>query len=96
MAKIKPLSMHKIEDVPDHLLQEIIDYSEKLVSHMAPLIDSTHPNIALNAIQWANAVFIKHLITNNPEELRKAAKWAAVELLKNVEKLIDEMEKDDN
>lgn len=90
MAKLKLLSRHKIEKVPDHIIEEMIRASADLVVKMIPLIDSMPPNIALNAIQWTNAVLIKHLVTNNPEELRNAAKWAAVELIKNVEKLISE------
>lgn len=94
MTKLKLLSRHKVENVPDHILEEITNSSASLVMRMIPTIDNMPPNIALNAIQWASAVFIKHLVTNNPEELRKAATWAAVELVKNVEKLIEELERD--
>ncbi len=88
MAKLKLLSQHKIENTPDHILEEITRSCTDLVIKMLPIIESMPPNIALNAIQWANAALIKHLVTNNPEELRKAAEWAAVELINNVEKLI--------
>lgn len=96
MAKLKLLSQHKIEDIPDHILEEVTRSCAHLVVNIIPLIDAMPANIALNAMQWANAVIIKHLVTNHPDEMRKAAKWVALELIKNVDKLIDQMESEKN
>ena len=96
MTKLKLLSQHNLKDVPDHIIEEIQKACFEIILKMRPLIKSMSPNIALNAIQWANAFFIKELVTENTEELRKAAKWASIELIKNVETIIEEMKKKPN
>jgi len=92
MVKLKMLSMHKIENVPDHVIQEMQDFALKLIVEMAKHIDTVQPNIALAALNWAQSVMLKHLVTNNPEELRKAAKFSCAMLLNNMETLIEQME----
>jgi len=95
MVKLKMLSRYKIEDTPDHIIEQINNSCMKLVVHMGPLIHQMAPNIALNAMQFANAIIIKNLVSDDPEELRKAAKWCAAELLKNVEALIKNAQQDE-
>lgn len=92
MVKLKMLSMHNVENVPDHLLQEMQEFAVKLSMEMIPIIDSVHPNIALAGLNWAQAGMLKHLITNNPDELRKAAKMSCIMLLKNMEILIEQLQ----
>lgn len=89
MAKLKALSMHKIENVPDHILEEMQEFATKLVLHVMPLINEASPNVALAALNWMVPLMIKHLVTENPEELRKAAKMSCCMLLNNMETLIE-------
>ncbi len=91
MVKLKALSMHNVENVPDHVLQEMQEFSVKLTMATVPHIESVSPNVALAGLNWMVPCMIKHLVTNDPEELRKAAKMSCIMLLKNMETLIDEM-----
>ncbi len=93
MVKLKMLSMHNIESMPDHILQEMQDFSLKLIKATLPYVEETSPNIALAGLNWMLPCMIKNLVTNDPEELRKAAKMSCVMLLKNMEILIEQMEK---
>ncbi len=94
MVKLKMLSMHKTENVPDHVIHEMQEFAVKLGMTLQPLIDSVSPNIAMGALNWTLAAMLKHLVTNNAEELRKCAKMSCVMLLNNMEILIDQMEKE--
>lgn len=89
--KLKLLSLHKTDDIPDHILQEMETLSRKMLIAVMPLVDSASPNISLSAINWLLPVIIKHLVTNNHEELRKAAKFSCQMLLANMEILIEQM-----
>jgi hypothetical protein len=95
MVKLKMLSMHKVENVPDHVLQEMQEFATNLTMSIQPIIESVSPNIALCGLNWMCAVMLKHLITNNPEELRKAAKMSCSMILNNMEILIAQMENED-
>ena len=92
--KLKALSMHKIENMPDHILQEMQDFAMKLTLANQPLIESVSPNIALAGLNWMLAVMVKHLVTEDPEELRKAAKMSCSMLLNNMEILIEQIKED--
>ena len=86
--------MKNIENIPEDVIEEIEKLTQDLIFSMVPLIESVSPNIALNGLNWMVPVMLKHLVTNNPEELRKAAKMNCLMILKNMEMLIEEMEKD--
>lgn len=92
MVRLKLLTMHKIDDVPDHILEEMQQFAVKLTLANKPLIENTSPNIALAGLNWMTCVMIKHLVAENPGELRKAAKMSCQMLLNNMEILIDQME----
>lgn len=91
--KLKMLSMHKIDNLPDHVLQEMQDFATKLTLINKPHIENVSPNIALAGLNWMTAVMVKYLVTENPDELRKAAKMSALMIINNMEILISEMEK---
>ncbi len=93
--KLKALSMHKLENVPDHLIEEMREFAEKLGKHNIRLVEGVSPNIALAGLNWMLAAMVKHLVTNDPEELRNAAKFCCHMMLKNMEILID-MEKNNH
>jgi len=88
MAKLKMLSMHKIENVPDHIIQQMQEFSKKLVIHNISIVQSVDPNIALAGLNWMLAAMLKQLISDNPEELRKAVKFSCEMLIGNMEMLI--------
>lgn len=96
MVKLKLISTHKIKDIPDHVLQTIAEFTLRLSKHTMPLIDSVDPNIALAGINWLLPLVIKHLVTNNPEELNKAVFYSCEMLGQNMEILIKEMEKEND
>lgn len=86
--KLKLLSMHKIENVPDHVLEEMHEFSYNLTQSILPVVNSVSPNVALSGLMWVHAVMIKHLVTEDPDELRKAAEFSCRMLLSNMEILI--------
>ncbi len=92
MVKLKMLSMHHIEDVPDHVVHEMQEFALKLTMIVKPHIEEVSPNIAMAALNWMLPCMLKHLITNDPDELRKAAKMSCIMLLKNMDILIEQME----
>ena len=93
MVKLKLLSLHDTENIPDHLIHEMEEFSIKLLKHNMDLINSVQSNIALAGVGWMLPCLLKHLVTENAEELRKAAKFSCCMLLNNMEILIKEMEK---
>lgn len=86
------LSFHKLDQIPDHVVQEMEDFTVKLCSSMQSCIDTVEPNIALCGLNWSFACMIKYLVKNDPEELRKAVKMCSTALLNNMEALIKIME----
>ena len=95
MVKLKKLSFHCVEDVPDHILEEMTKFSTDLALLMQPMIDSVSPNIAMSAMTWVHAVFLKKMISDESGELEKASKMYAYSFIKNVEVLIKNMKKDE-
>jgi hypothetical protein len=93
MVKLKMLSLHNVEDVPDHILQEMQDFAAKLTIAVRPFVDSASPNVALAGLNWMLPVMLKHLVSNDPNELRKAARYSCKMLLSNMEILIEMMKK---
>lgn len=84
-----------MDEIPDHLLQEMQDFAIKLTLAMKSYIEEVEPNIALSGLNWSQACLIKHLVKNDPEELRKAARMSCSMLLHNMETLIKQMEKEE-
>ena len=84
MAKLKYIAAHKVENVPDHILEEMQILAMKIGEALGPLIEESEPNIALGALNWVHASLIKRLVSDDPEEIDKAAKITAVSLMKNI------------
>jgi len=87
--KMKNLKAYKIEDVPDHVIEEVNSLSEKLYKALIPYIKTAHPNVALAAFNFIHAAMIKHLISDDEEEIQKAVSAECKALIKNVNVLID-------
>jgi hypothetical protein len=88
MEKLRLLSMSRLEDVPDHVIEEMKDFSIRLAMDMKLHVDTVSPNIALSSLNWAHCVMIKYLVSNDPEELRKAVEFSCAMLIENMELLI--------
>jgi len=81
--------MHKIENVPDHILQEMQNFSIDLAKVVLPMVQSVPPNIALCGLNWMMAAMLEYLVSEEPEELKKAAEQSCIMLLGNVDMIIN-------
>jgi hypothetical protein len=91
--KLKSLACFNTNDVPDHVLQEVIDLSTQLIMKIEPLFKDKNPNLILGAFSYAHAALIKIYVADRRDELEHAAKLHAMALIKNMDILIDKMEK---
>lgn len=94
MVKLKSLSFHNVENVPDHLLAEMEECARKLGNAMFEVLHDVEPNISMAAVNWVHAAFLNKVISDAPGELEKAGKMAALMLIKNIGMLIDLKEKE--
>lgn len=78
--------MHKQEDIPDHIIENIKDLTMKIVESLTPILKDYDPNIVLAALGWHHALMIQQLVSDKEEECMKAAKFAAYNLLNDVER----------
>ena len=85
MVKMKMLNEYKMENVSDHLREEFEIVLRKMLEAIVPIVAETNSNIALSALVHAFAIFFTHLISNDPEEIKKAAATCAKNFIKNVE-----------
>ncbi len=93
MVKLKNLSGKSVEDCPDHLIQEIQDLSIEIGKAIMPVICDKHANIVLSALNFVHCGIIKKLVTDDREQLENAVKNESIGLWKNMQVLIDKMEK---
>lgn len=85
MVKMKHLQLYKSGDVPDHIIQEVDDLMNNLICAMAPLVKDVPPGYILSAFNRIHAAMIFALISESPEELKKAALLEAKGLILNIE-----------
>lgn len=83
--KLKSLKITATEDVPDHIVQEIIATATKMGMPVFEIANSQEPNIALAALSWVHASLIHHLISEEEGELERAAKCYAMQLMHDIE-----------
>jgi hypothetical protein len=88
MVKLKHIKMYNAKDVPDHLVQEVTALAVKMGIELQLLCKDIPPNLILSALNFTHAAMIKSLVSDDPEELKRAAETEAVTLLKNVEFLL--------
>lgn len=94
MVKLKNLSGKNVEDCPDHLIQEIQDLAIEVGGVVCPVIDGKQGNVVLSAINFMHCAIIKKLISDDREQLENAIKNECIALWKNMQKLIEIMEKE--
>lgn len=94
--KMRHLSGHKVDDIPDHLLEEVNALSKTLSELLMPIIDGNHPNIVLASFNFMHAALIKHIIVDDEDELMKATLAECKALASNIKLLIKiQREKDE-
>jgi hypothetical protein len=95
-VKLKYLKAYESQDIPDHIRHEIFKLSERMIQVLKPIIDMNNPNITLAAMNYVHASLVRMLVSDDEEELIKAAKLTAISLLKNIEALSNfNVEKDE-
>jgi hypothetical protein len=85
--KLKMVNLHNTNNVPDHIIEETEKTCQKMIKNLGPILNSTNPNIFLSAMNWIHASLILTLVTEEPEEIKKAAKNCSIGLIKNIEKI---------
>jgi hypothetical protein len=83
MAKLKLIRLYKVDDVPDHIVQEVCDVVNKLGKHLSKACEGHEQNIILSAFARFHAGMICSLVSEN--DLENAAKTEAIGLIKNIE-----------
>lgn len=93
MVKLKNLSGKSVCNVQDHIMQEIQDLSVEISKAILPVISDKCPNIVLSALNFVHTGIIKKLVSDDREQLENAVKNEANGLWKNMQVLIEKMEK---
>lgn len=88
MVKLKDVQMHKLENIPEHILQEMIDMAGVLLTEWQEISTDAHSNICHGAFNFAHAVMLVE--TLDEAFLHKGAKMSALSLVKNVEMLMNQ------
>ncbi len=83
--RLRTFTSFKENEVPDHLLQEVWNMEKELIKAMQPILDKSHPNIILSAMNKILALMIKRFVAENAEEQTDAVLIMASNLIKNVE-----------
>lgn len=83
MTKLSLVRLYRTEDVPDHILQEVIELVNKMGSALGPILKDQHSNIILSAFNRFHAGMIVTLVSENG--LKDAAQTEAIGIIKNVE-----------
>ncbi len=83
--KLKRTEVYKVEDVPDHIIQEVIALAMKMGKdvydkhlHTAP------PNIVLGALNWVIASVTNELVEENDAAMEKAARQQSKAIYGNI------------
>lgn len=86
MVKLKDVQMHRIETVPEHILQEMTELAGILLTEWQEMSRDTQSNISMGAWNFAHAVLLVEYL--DEQFVHKGAKMSALSLIKNVEMLM--------
>lgn len=89
MVKLRNFQAYQTDRVPDHVLEEIHTLGTKMAIAFQPLIEDKSGNIVLASLNFLLASAIKHYVSDDAEQIRKAALTYAASLVKNIEMLMD-------
>lgn len=87
--RLRNVQAYPIKDVPDHLTFECQELGKLLMITLQPTLKEKAPHIVLGALTFLHAAIIKSLVSDDPEEVKKAAQITAFALLKNIDFLIE-------
>jgi len=82
--KLKSIEIHKVENLPDHIVQEVHDLSNKLGEAVYDLCIQNPSNIVLGALNWTHAAMTNHLVVETDEAIELAARQQAAALYNNI------------
>ena len=82
--KLKSIELYKIDEVPDHILQEVHVLSKKMTVAITDLVDESEPNIVLAAVSFFHAVITNHLVIDDDDAIKTAATQQAKALIGNI------------
>ncbi len=85
--KMKNIQAYPINNVPDHLVHECGELGRDIIILLGEKYADKDSNILLGALTLAYATIIKSIISDDPEELKKAAFACIKALIKNLELL---------
>ena len=85
MAKRKMFNIYSLNDVPDHITEEYMQFLQKLGKTIQPILSESEPNYGLSAMIQLLAMFLCHSVIDDPEEIKRAALLCAKNIIKNVE-----------
>ncbi|HMG13870.1 MAG TPA: hypothetical protein VK590_00415, partial [Saprospiraceae bacterium] len=60
--KLKSIEIHKIENVPDHIIQDVHNCATEIGEAIFDICIKYPPNIALGALNWAHSAMTNHLV----------------------------------
>jgi len=89
MVKMKNVQAYHTDRVPDHVQEEIHVLGTKMAIAFQPLVEDKNGNIVLAALNFLMASAVKHYVSDEPEQIRKAAFTHSLALIKNIEMLVD-------
>lgn len=89
MVKLTQLKAYDLKDVDPRIIKEIENLSSEITHAISPVCAGHDSNVVLAALGWVHAVIIKQLISDDPEELEKAAICYATCLMNDIERLKD-------
>jgi hypothetical protein len=82
--KLKQIDIYKTENVPDYVLEELVDLAKKFTQAIMPLMDKEHPNKSLSAINFVLAAITKNVVSDDISEQRRAAMHQAKGIIGNI------------
>lgn len=87
MAKLKNIRLYNADKVPDHLFQEVVDFTEELNLAFKTLLTNSDVgnHIILSALTRFHAAVLVAMVTD--EGIISAARTEAIGLIKNIEHL---------
>jgi len=85
--KLKNVQAYPIDGVPDHITHECVEVGAAMGKLLLETFKDKDPNMFLGGLTFAYAAMIKYLISDDPEQLKKAAILYAKGLVKNIELL---------
>lgn len=83
MKKLRLVRLYRDENVPDHILHEVLDLMEKMAKSIAPILHDKDVGLCLSAFNRLHAGLIVHFITK--DGLANATTTEAIGLVRNVE-----------